>query len=598
MTSRFLTTIVGVLVSWSFVALVWSTPAHANSIVFTEDFSDTLEKWESTRAHADWWKIVNGVVEATVPTPSTIIELVPKDQFWDPTWKNIEYELDYTPIAGIDKNISFGFENLLNWYEIHFLEQWYSFDKLVNGAVPFSINNSFIMQNGKTYHVKIKFLSGFITISVDGAVILDTYDHTFNQDFGKIGIKAGTGSAYPTKIQFDNIQVTTLDERPPLPPRTVQALKQTDPSWSSLEYDSAKNWSENPSIGRWGCALTSMAMILRYHTITKLPDGQEITPATLNDWLLSQPDGYIGEGALNWLAVTRLTRLVSEMWDTPKLEYSAVSGAATEPARDELLKHNPVIFQIPGHFLVADSITEKPNDFFIKDPAYQLQRFSQHKAPLLSTRIFHPSYTDLSYILVVHDPEISVSFSDSQHQPVAAVRTIEQLVEPNTTQGEHTLPVAMTTLAKPSLSEYSVTVTPTTFSSDQTSIPFSSQIWLYDQEGNSSKLDLSGIVSSQPQNYTLILDPDGNHRLKSPTTWETWRTLLRATQSSEEPLASYYYQLLWYLSQNAEWYSPLIQKQIASTLLLLVNQAPQTLISSATKFSLEAELKALTTVLP
>src|SRR5688572_30899130 len=57
-----------------------------------------------------------------------------------------------------------------------------------------------------------------------------------------------------------------------------------------------------------------------------LPNNAELSPASLNDWLNAQPDGYLGEGAINWLAVSRLTQQMAKTLRTPKLEYRKLAG--------------------------------------------------------------------------------------------------------------------------------------------------------------------------------------------------------------------------------------------------------------------------------
>jgi len=83
----------------------------------------------------------------------------------------------------------------------------------------------------------------------------------------------------------------------------VEYQSQIDPSWEHFEYDSASTWfASNLSIGKWGCALTSASMVLNYFS-------HPTNPKLLNDWLLSQPDGFIRNGLVNWLAISRYTKL-------------------------------------------------------------------------------------------------------------------------------------------------------------------------------------------------------------------------------------------------------------------------------------------------
>ena len=100
---------------------------------------------------------------------------------------------------------------------------------------------------------------------------------------------------------------------------------QLDPLWASDEYDSASSWAEEDQygIGRWGCALTSAAMVFAHHEVNSPIDGLESTPKVLNEWLRAQPDGYVRNGLVNWIALTRYVREAEEAGHSPtKLEFT------------------------------------------------------------------------------------------------------------------------------------------------------------------------------------------------------------------------------------------------------------------------------------
>ena len=129
-------------------------------------------------------------------------------------------------------------------------------------------------------------------------------------------------------------------------------------------------------------------MIFRYHGIDRLPDGRELTPSTLNSWLTDQPDGYIGPGLTNWIALTRLSRQMHPVLGTPVLEYQRLTSANISAASNQISQSLPVIVQIPGHFLVAKGIAAGQDDLIINDPAYDYDYFNQHAVSPISTRIF------------------------------------------------------------------------------------------------------------------------------------------------------------------------------------------------------------------
>jgi hypothetical protein len=212
---------------------------------------------------------------------------------------------------------------------------------------------------------------------------------------GKFSLRAGTGSRYPSATYFSDLKVKSLDEP------VFTYFRQDDSLWAEEVYDHADLWSAYPSIKNWGCAITSAAMILRFYGHAQMPNGEELNPQTLNQWLKQEVDAYVGDGLLNWLAISRLSKILSEIDGQPKLEFSHFRGSEEElkdKLQAELDKGQPQIVHIPGHFLVVDDFDD---DFSVKDPLYDYAFLSEMDSEIDSLRIFTPSYTDLSYLLLV-----------------------------------------------------------------------------------------------------------------------------------------------------------------------------------------------------
>lgn len=496
-----------VVIGW---CAVTAPTVRAQELVFSDDFSQGFTQWQLTRKNNGNWSIQDGQAEANVTSYSTIVEMVPKDEFWNAAWKNIEYQLDYTPLEGVDKNISFNFENLQNWYEIHFLDDWYNLVRLTNGQTPFSISKPFTMVNGRTYHLAIRFENGRIRVWVDDQLVGDEFDNSFTQNYGKVGIKAGTGSVAPTRVRFDNIKVYLLDT--PLDTAlAVPLLMQTDPLWAAQTYDHATNWSDNPTIERWGCALTSMVMVLRYYGIGQLPDGQVLTPASLNQWLLTQADGYLGTGLLNWQAVTRLTRLVSSSLSTPKLEFSFQATDWLAAAKADILAAKPVIVNLPGHFVVGSGLLADQSDILIKDPAYTLKKLSQHTQSPLSIRRFQPSQTDLSYLVIVHDPATQVQLTDANGTVVAGLSTHIEYVTERAQPTKTSTPLAVSQLAKPATGTYRLRLTGATQPVE---------VYVYNQQADVQQWSISVADQAAAPSWQLSYSKEGssNWQLIAPPT--------------------------------------------------------------------------------
>jgi hypothetical protein len=207
----------------------------------------------------------------------------------------------------------------------------------------------------------------------------------------------------------------------------VELIKQTSSPWGDLIYDSAQQWSGQPTISRWGCALTSLTMVMRSYGLVTMPDGSSVTPAAVNAWLLSEPDGYIGQGLLNWWAGTRLIAQISEQYSTaaqllPKLEFSYQAIDWQTRLRQELDQQHPAIVQLPGHFVVVHGFSSANNDFLIHDPFYDFTQLGQHP-PALSLRLFTPSQTDLSAIVIAHRPNVTIALTNQANQPVGQTWT-------------------------------------------------------------------------------------------------------------------------------------------------------------------------------
>jgi hypothetical protein len=352
------------------------------------------------------WHVKNGRAGIEIDSPPCETEIVPSNfQLGD---KGYTYEVDWfmAETMEMDRNLLFLWQDPKNWYDIKIYGNSVLIQKVINGQ-SMELENDYMpypFEANKSYHFKITMSENhLITVEINGKVLMTSRDYApYIEGYRTAGLQASVGANRRSVNYFDNWQVTNHGVTPtpsPTPvPISMPHFKQTDPNWASQIYDHATKWSSNPTISRWGCALSSAAMILRYHGINQLPGGIELNPRTLNTWLQTQPDGYIGEGLVNWVALGRLTQQMSSVLGTPKLEYTRINTNLIAAAVSELEALKPVILQIPGHFLVGSGVTSDKQDLQIKDPAYAHTLLSQHSQPLQSVRAFQPSHTDLSYI--------------------------------------------------------------------------------------------------------------------------------------------------------------------------------------------------------
>lgn len=287
----------------------------------------------------------------------------------------------------------------------------------------------------------------------------------------------------------------------------VPSLKQTSSPWNTDIYDSANEWippTTYQTISDWGCALTSAVMVLQYHGITTMPHDPSHTPLdprSLNNWLKSQPDGYALDpqgnktGNVNWLAVSRLTRLAGlNPSDNPDFHYHAlmykpVHSANTALLTTDLSNNIPDILEEPGHFVVATGTQN--GTYTINDPYYNNRPTLNdgYNNTFSSLGRFIPSLTDLSYIFLVAPTNVTVSIKDGQNNQISD-SFIQQPLENDTNPGQFNgSPIQEVYAATPSAGIYHVDV------SGSSSTPFTIQAYLYDINGNVKLATLSGNIT-------------------------------------------------------------------------------------------------------
>ncbi len=461
------------------VAIVWlnfslPTSVAAQTIV-SDDFSGGLEKWQVVSGPTSIWQIEDGILKSHIASAFTRGMLVIKDQYWPVELSGYQVDFDIRPMQGTDKNVLFAYESPSDWYEFHLYGSGNEVIKVRNGQVVWQqradLNN---LTAGIWHHLTLRLAEGQIVIFHNDREIFNFLDPLYEGSYYKPGFRVTTGAAAPTEVHFDNFEAKFItDPEIDLP---VPLLKQTDPLWGHHEYDTASAWANDITIAAWGCALTSAAMILQYHGFVEMPDGSLLNPGSLNQWLKSQPDGYIGGGLVNWLAITRLVQTLAQASGQYALEYQKHLVDLDE-IKANIQNLQPVILEIPGHFLVGSGIDEN-QELLIKDPAYNFNHFSQHQAQnkeLLSYRTFTPSYTDLSYILVVHPLNTAVSFFHDGEQ-IPAITTAEYLEE---FEGGHSSSPAflLTEFAKPEFATYELQFSSETYESNVFTI------YAYNQQG-------------------------------------------------------------------------------------------------------------------
>lgn len=532
----------------------------ADEVIFSNDFDDgKINEWQEVR-NQQWhnpekpcfnggnptnWEIDKGKLGITINGSPCTTEIIPQNLDLSEI-NNYEFEFDWQFLESthMDRNILIKWQDESNWYGLHIMDNKLLLQKIINGQLESLYDNwgYFEFEADQEYHFKIIVANNLITVWINDNQIFQTLDRSpYLTGFKTLGLQASTGDIFRSISFFDNLIVRSLDilgeKRLGVP-----LYKQHDPEWKRDEYDHAKEWAKKYTLQRWGCALTSATMILNFHGIDQLPSGRQLNPSKLNQWLKNQPDGFIGEGLLNWLAISRLSQLMNEELDTPVLEYRWLDGNLLT-AISEIENDKPVILQTPGHFFVADGYRADKLDLFIKDPAYSYDLFSQHQTEIESIRSFTPSQTDLSYILIVHDPEADVTLINESGLIPTELKIYSEYIQDPVDQTQTKIKIIQS-FAKPESGKYLLKIIGDGRETNEI------EIFSYDVDGN--VIDLSQEIL-KTQLFTLNFEKDKDSQLIEITNQFTlFREKIKTLYKSGEITTKYAYLKLDQLATYAE----------------------------------------------
>ncbi len=498
--------------------------SYASHKVLYEDFDDgDSNGWIVTRNQCLYngnpavWRVINGKLVIKTNGGRCFTEIMPDDDLWNGIGDNYIVEFDMTLVTGADHTIAFRYTDPEHWYDFHIQTP----GRLIldsSGSVHYGDYS-----NGQTIHFKLIVNGRHVSVyrgKNPQTLIIDNPHVNANFPTGRIAPQAAPGGG-ELETHFDNIVVTSIDTDPHL---DVPLLKQTSEPWQSMEYDSAHRWSPaSPTIYSWGCALTSAAMILQYYGIKKTPYNTVLDPGTLNNWLRSQPDGYIGNGLVNWLAISRFSRLAKESGNNPSFSFDALEYDRTvgENKKQQLVNdlndERPGILEVPGHFVVAKG--SEGNTFLINDPFYSRERLSDgYNNDFISLGRYIPSNTDLSYIMGVSDQNLQIKIKDTSGNILSeSFNQIPLENETNSTEKSDN-PLKIIYLQKPSSGIYHVEMT-----SDNTQ-KNALDLYLYSSLGNVATSKHQILISkNNPEIITIKFDKDNedNSQVKRIITFQT-----------------------------------------------------------------------------
>ena len=185
---------------------------------------------------------------------------------------------------------------------------------------------------------------------------------------------------------------------------------QTDERWKNDIYAGGERdvLDCGTTIEECGCALTSMAMLLRGYGISKGATGEEIQPKSLNAYLLQNQtctdDGCISLGyvfgALRWSAAHRLSAEASSVFNTPKVQFFGKKAFQKHEIIEKLrLQKMPVIAKDSkqSHWFVLSD--EKDPDISVLDPVFGKTTLNtKHEGLAAAVLDFQEVHSDFSAI--------------------------------------------------------------------------------------------------------------------------------------------------------------------------------------------------------
>lgn len=355
----------------------------------------------------------------------------------------------------------------------------------------------------------------------------------------------------------------------------VPPLKQISDPWQNQVYDSADLWSPlNPTIHRWGCALTSAAMVFQYHGLTKLPNNTTLDPGTVNAWLKTQPDGYVGNGNVNWLALSRLSKLAKQSGFNPSftksaLVYSRVNTGDKTQLTSDLQNRLPGILEVPGHFVVAKGING--DTFDINDPYYTWTTLNDgYGNTFLRLGRYTPSDTDLSYILLVLPENINAVLKNSNGDEVGTQYIQQPIIDPLLGTQNNGPPIKILYLPQPETGTYQL-VLPSPIDGF-----YSFKSYFYDVDGEVKIITINGRLGDSAQDLVELHfnhDNADESSAQPQVTFESTLDDINATENAgliKSPLVKSIANLLnhaWKDSQEGKVKSAIIKLDALKVLL-------------------------------
>ncbi len=210
---------------------------------------------------------------------------------------------------------------------------------------------------------------------------------------------------------------------------------QNDPRWGDVEYAKAKDPEFGPdwcgsTISQCGCAMTSVATMLAIYGVVETPDGDPLSPQSLNAWFNKNARrtnrGWVSQGYIYgdviWTAANQLSgELAAKKPGTRTVRFLRTGTGSEEEVREQLQLGRPVVLEVPGHWIAATGLAG--DKIQINDPFYRDRTtLDAYKGKVRSSVLFEPS-EDLSAVVITVPADVRVRVTDKDGHEVGTLNT-------------------------------------------------------------------------------------------------------------------------------------------------------------------------------
>jgi len=418
--------------------------AFANSYVFKEDFSNTLDSkvWQVYQNSGNLFYSNNQLNLSTTdvhhyPYIHSIGDLFPNGNF------SIEWAFQYltqyhgTGIAITDILPSKDQATGISKDNVIFNTWVTGNEEIALGSSICPSNNPGCNWAASAYYIskndmykynkfRVDYINGVYYAYFNENLLLTSANTTRIPRFVWIGtpIYSSNGISNWSSFSIDYIKINKLPDKE----LDVPYFSQNDSQWGSDTYDHMTE-----TIDQKGCAMTSATMLLNYYGIDVTPNNDPMNPKTLNEWLINKipqeglmgnAKGYTLDGGINWIAVNQLARFFD-----PELTFYMFNGNLNQsnntfPVFTSNINNNiPEILWISGngtywddwstHFIVGKGYDTE--NAYLNDPE------DKHNSMPLNYEVkrrmaFYqdPNWDDWGTISITYPKQIALVLKDKQ----------------------------------------------------------------------------------------------------------------------------------------------------------------------------------------